>query len=182
MKSEVEIIQSLRRQDRKAQKELFQKQSRKMLAICRRYVKDEFEAENCLMQGFAKVFASISSFKEEGSLEGWIRKIMLRECLQHLRQHHSLSVFRQLDELDSDPVQLPENLDYQVLLNLIHELPAGCRMVFNLYAVDGYRHAEIAEMLGISEGTSRSQLNAARLQLKGMLSKIGVQRMDQLIS
>ena len=183
VKSEEELIQRLRAADRRAQKELFQKHSRKMLAICRRYVKDEFEAENCLMQGFTKVFSSINAFREEGNLEGWIRKITVRECLQHLRKNHPLTVMKELDEdAAASQFQLPENLDYQLLLDLIHQLPAGYRMVFNLYAVDGYRHAEIAGMLGITEGTSRSQLNAARLQLKGMLAKIGIQRIDQFTS
>ena len=182
VKSEEELIQRLRAADRRAQKELFQRQSRKMLAICRRYVKDSFEAENCLMQGFTKVFSSVNGFKEEGSLEGWIRKIMVRECLQHLRKNHALMILANPEQMADQSFQMPENLDYQMLLSLIHELPAGYRMVFNLYAVDGYRHNEIAEMLGISEGTSRSQLNAARQQLKMMLSKLGIQRIDQLIS
>jgi RNA polymerase sigma-70 factor (ECF subfamily) len=182
VKSEEDLLQGLRQQDRKAQKELFQRQSRKMLAICRRYVKDDFEAENCLMQGFAKVFSSVAGFKQEGSVEGWIRKIMVRECLQHLRKNHSMMVFRETEIADDRPFQMPENLDYQLLLDLIHQLPAGYRMVFNLYAVDGYRHAEIAQMLSISEGTSKSQLNAARQQLKLMLSRLGIHSMNQFSS
>lgn len=182
VKSEKDLLQGLRQQDRKAQKELFQRQSRRMLAICRRYVKDGFEAENCLMQGFAKVFSSVAGFKQEGSMEGWIRKIMVRECLQHLRKNHPMMVLADASEVEDQGFHLPDNLDYQLLLDLIHQLPAGYRMVFNLYAVDGYRHAEIAEMLSISEGTSRSQLNAARQQLKSMLSRLGIHSMNQFSS
>lgn len=182
VKSEEELIQCLRLQDRTAQRELFQRQSRKMLAICRRYVKDSFEAENCLMQGFTKVFSSVNGFKEEGSLEGWVRKIMVRECLQHLRKNHGLMILSDPEQLADQSFQMPDNLDYQMLLSLIHELPAGYRMVFNLFAVDGYRHAEIAEMLSISEGTSKSQLNAARQQLKSMLSRLGIHSLNQFSS
>ena len=180
--SEAELIQGLQAQDRGMQKLLFSRQSRKMLALCRRYVKDEFEAENCLMQGFARVFSAVTQFRTEGNLEGWIRKIMVRECLQHLRRNHPMRVITGTEEAEEIAFQLPENLDYALLLDLIHQLPAGYRMVFNLFAVEGYRHAEIAEMLGISEGSSRSQLNGARKQLKTMLSKIGVHRIDHFVS
>lgn len=182
VKSEDELLKALLLQDRKAQKELFQRQSRRMLALCRRYVKDDFEAENCLMQGFSKVFAGISAFRADGSMEGWIRMIMVRECLQHLRKNHSMMVHKVTEEIEDRSFQMPENLDYQLLLDLIHQLPAGYRMVFNLYAVDGYKHAEIAEMLSISEGASKSQLNAARQQLKLMLSRLGIHSMNQFSS
>lgn len=182
MKAEEELIEGLQRQDRKAQKRLFSLYYRKMLAMCRRYVKDEFEAENCLMQGFTLAFSSVLTFRKEGSLEGWLRKIVLRECLQHLRRQHPLFILPVSEEMEEVSCQLPESPDYQLLLNLVHRLPEGYRMVFNLYAVEGYRHSEIASLLGISEGASRSQLNGARKMLRSMLAGIGIERIDQMVS
>lgn len=173
-----QLIAAILRGDRKAQWKLFQEQQRKMLALCRRYLKDDFRAENCMMQGFARVFESISSFRNEGSLEGWMKKIMVRQCLMELRKNRqfrmeALSVYENDFSFD-----LPEQLDYSMLLDLVRKLPDGCRTVFNLFAIEGYSHPEIARMLDISEGTSRSQLSAARFQLKKMLQQAGINHSD----
>ena len=145
-----------------------------MLALCRRYMKDDYEAENCLMQGFARVFESVSEFRMMGSLEGWVRKIMVRVCLMELRKKASFPIEVTLPSVEEPLFQLPENLDYSFLLNLIRGLPEGYRAVFNLYVIEGFSHSEIAGMLEISEGSSRSQLAGARNLLKKKLLKSGI--------
>jgi RNA polymerase sigma factor (sigma-70 family) len=181
VKGEETLLEGLRKKDRKSQQALFQKLNRRMLAMCRRYVRDSFEAENCLMQGFMKVFSSIDGFQEQGSFEAWVRKIMVRECLQHLRKNHPMEVLNLEEVFDETAFSLPENPDYQILLEMVHALPTGYRMVFNLYAIEGYKHHEIALMLGISEGASKSQLNGARARLKEMLRKIGVDSVENMV-
>ena len=174
LKSDEQLLEALLSGDRKAQWQLFSKFQKKMLALCRRYLKDDFEAENCMMQGFAKVFESISGFRKEGSLEGWVRKIMLRNCLMELRRNRQFRMEPISDFEDDFSVGLPMNMDYSLLLELVRKLPDGSRTVFNMFAIEGYSHPEIALMLEISEGTSRSQLAAARSQLKKLLHQAGI--------
>lgn len=168
------LLDALIKQDRKAQWQLFRNLQRKMLALCRRYLKDDFQAENCMMQGFAKVFESASSFRNEGSLEGWVKKIMVRQCLMELRKNRQFRMEDLRVYEDDFSVDLQEPLDYSILLEFVRKLPDGCRAVFNLFALEGYSHPEIARMLEISEGTSRSQLAAARFHLKKMLQQAGI--------
>jgi RNA polymerase sigma-70 factor (ECF subfamily) len=108
VKGEETLLEGLRKKDRKAQQALFQKLNRRMLAMCRRYVRDSFEAENCLMQGFMKVFSSIDGFQEQGNIEAWVRKVMVRECLQHLRRNHPMEVLNVDEELEDTNFSLPE--------------------------------------------------------------------------
>ena len=147
---------------------LYKRFAGKMYGICLRYAGTTGEAEDILQQGFIKVFLNLSKFKE-GSLAGWIRKIIVNEAIDYFRKRRSLLVeFRdQISENHPDEsAEVLENLEAEVLLNLIKQLPEGCRMVFNLYAVEGFSHAEIGNMLNISEGNSRSQFHRARQLLK----------------
>jgi RNA polymerase sigma-70 factor (ECF subfamily) len=129
------------------------------------------EAEDVLVTAFMKVFDKIDQFKSEGSFEGWIRRIVVNESLTHLRRNRSMYLETELEQADREPDydRLSDHLETEDLLNIIQELPAGYRIVFNMYAIDGYSHKEIAEQLGISENTSKSQLSRARVYLQKKL-------------
>jgi RNA polymerase sigma-70 factor (ECF subfamily) len=143
-----------------------------MYSICYRYVKDSMEAEDILVTSFMKVFDKINQFKNEGSFEGWIRRIVVNESLTYLRRNRSMYLETELEQADREPDynMLSDHLEAEDLMNMIKELPTGYRIVFNMYAIDGYSHKEIADQLGISENTSKSQLSRARTYLQKMLA------------
>ena len=163
--SEVQLIEQVIYQNRLAQKEFFEKFSPKMLGTCRQYIRDLHEAEDVMLHAFMKVFQNLGQFKNEGSLEGWIRRIMIRECISFLRQKKE-AMF--MDDISENRLQVltteqDTSEDYQALIDA---LPKGCRYVFILNVIEGYKHQEIAELLHISEGTSKSQLAYAKKLLK----------------
>jgi RNA polymerase sigma factor (sigma-70 family) len=168
---ETELIEGCRRNDRTAQKALYEHMAGKMFAICCRYVKDRMEAEDVLVTSFTKVFDRIEQFKAEGSFEGWVRRIVVNEALTYLRKNKSMYLETDLEAADREPDlgTLDHQLEAEDLLKLVAELPAGYKIVFNLYALDGYSHKEIAGQLGISENTSKSQLSRARTYLQNRL-------------
>lgn len=131
------------------------------------------DAEDILVTAFMKVFDKIHQFKSEGSFEGWIRRIIVNEALTFLRRNRSMYLETELGQADREPDYnaLSDHLEAEDLLNMIQELPTGYRIVFNLYAIDGYSHKEIAEQLGISENTSKSQLSRARTYLQKILTE-----------
>lgn len=141
-----------------------------MLSLCCRYVKNRTEAEDVMVTAFTKVFDKIDQFKGDGSFEGWVRRIVVNECLTFLRRNKNMYLETDLAAADREPDlhHLNNHLEAEDLLKLVAELPAGYQIVFNMYAIDGYSHKEIAEHLGINENTSKSQLSRARghLQLK----------------
>jgi RNA polymerase sigma factor (sigma-70 family) len=144
-----------------------------MLGVCMRYAKNREEAEEILHEGFLRVFTYIKKFKGLGSFEGWIRKIMVNCALSKYRNKIHLNPVIQLDVAGYAVAYEPDilsTLDTKELLSLIQSLPAGYRIVFNLYVFDGYKHREIAEALGISEGTSKSNLSDARSILRKALA------------
>ncbi len=168
MLSEKELIKGCVKADRAAQKALYDRYCRKMMVVCQRYSKSSQEAEDALQEGFIKVFASIKSFREEARLETWITRIMINTALNSQRQKLYL-----LPMVDVTQIELNENEEISLaafnlseLVAMIQSLPDGCRIVFNLFAVEGYSHKEIAEMVGISEGTSKSQYSRAKSLLK----------------
>lgn len=144
-----------------------------MARLCQRYLHDRDDAEDVLMEGFMKVFKSLNKFTytDENSLEVWMRRIIINECLMRLRKSRWLVI------VESYATDIPETIDTAIsaeeILRLISALPQGYRTVFNLYAIDGYSHAEIATLLGISESASRSQLSHARSRLKELLTLHG---------
>ena len=146
----------------------------KMLSLCCRYIKGRMEAEDILVTSFTKVFDRINQFKGEGSFEGWVRKIVVNEALSYLRKNKSMYLETDLEAADREPDldNLNNHLEAEDLLKLVAELPAGYRIVFNMYAIDGYAHKEIADQLGISENTSKSQLSRARSYLQNKLLKL----------
>jgi RNA polymerase sigma factor (sigma-70 family) len=168
---ETELIEGCRRNEHTAQKALYDQMSGKMFALCCRYVKDRMEAEDVLVTSFTKVFEHISQFSGQGSFEGWVRRIVVNESLSYLRRNKSMYLETDLEAADREPDigTVGQHLEAEDLMNLIAELPPGYRMVFNMNAIDGYSHKEIAEHLGISENTSKSQLSRARSFLQARL-------------
>jgi RNA polymerase sigma factor (sigma-70 family) len=170
--SESNLIQGCLKRDRNAQKHLYDLYSSKMYTLSYRYVRDPMDAEDILITAFTKVFDKIGQFKQEGSFEGWIRRIVVNEALTFLRKSRSMYVETDLDQADREPdyASLADHLVEEDLLKMIQELPTGYRVVFNMYALDGYSHKEIAEHLGITENTSKSQLSRARTYLQKLLN------------
>ncbi len=168
---EDELIKGCLRREPSAQKFLYESYSSKMYGLCYRYVKNPMEAEDILVTAFMKVFDKIHQFKSEGSFEGWIRRIVVNEALTFLRRNRSMYLETELEQADREPDYnaLSDHLEAEDLLRMIQELPTGYRIVFNLYAIDGYSHKEIADQLGISENTSKSQLSRARTYLQKLL-------------
>ena len=171
---EHELIRDCKLRKSKAQKAVYDRYAARMLAVCLRYIKDRMEAEHVMVGGMIKTFEKIGQFQEEGSFEGWIRRIMVNESLMYLRKNKNMALESDFDEVIEEPNydELSESVDAEELLKLIEELPVGYRTVFNLYAIEGYKHEEVGEMLGISTGTSKSQLNRARKLLQKRLVKI----------
>ena len=170
---EDELIKGCLRHEPYAQKLLYDTYSSKMYAICYRYLKDSMEAEDVLVTSFTKIFEKIGQFKYEGSFEGWIKRIVVNESLTCLRRNRSMYLETDLDQVDYHPNynNLNDHLETEDLLQLVKQLPSGYRVVFNMYAIDGYSHKEIAESLGISENTSKSQLSRARMYLQKQLKE-----------
>lgn len=170
--NEKQLIKKSVSGDREAQKRLYEKHAPKMLSVCRQYVKDLHFAEDVMMNGFVKVFKHLDSFRFEGSFEGWLRRIMVRESISHLRKQQFVVFDDTIFEKATSPsITTSSELDVAHIQSLIDGLPEGYRAVFVLFAVEGYSHTEIAEMLNISEGTSRSQLFKSRKMLKEKLKK-----------
>lgn len=152
--------------NREAQQQLFEQFSPKMLGVCRQYVKDLHHAEDLLLQGFLKVFKNLHKFKDEGSFEGWIRKIMVNTCISYLRKKNVIDLTDEDFVFNNAATESLENTAVEDIQKLIDLLPEGYKMVFNLYAIEGYKHSEIAAQLGVSESTSKSQLFKARKLLQ----------------
>ncbi|XCF05161.1 RNA polymerase sigma factor [Tamlana crocina] len=172
-KNETQLIKEAVKQNREAQHVLFEMYAPKMLSVCRYYIKDLQHAENVMLDGFFKVFKNLSSFKNEGSFEGWIRKIMVRQSISFLRQQKKIE-FSMEDIPIQDAYADHINVDIEVSMiqELIDGLPEGYKVVFIMYAIEGYKHPEIAKILNISKGTSKSQLFKARKMLQEKIKKI----------
>ena len=157
---ELQLIEGCRKGERKAQRELYDVYSRKMMGVCLRYVNDRETARDLLQDGFVKVFTNIDSYSGNGSFGGWIRKIFVNCALEYLRKSDVLRDATDLDntmELVQPSSSALSDLSAAELMKLVHSLPVGFRTVFNLFAIEGYSHKEIGEMLNITESTSRSQ-------------------------
>jgi RNA polymerase sigma-70 factor (ECF subfamily) len=152
--------------NREAQKQLFEQYSPKMLGVCRQYVKDLHHAEDLMLQGFLKVFTNLHKFKNEGSFEGWIRRIMVNTSISYLRKKNLIDLSDEDFVFNDAATASLENTTVDDIQKLIDKLPEGYKMVFNLFAIEGYKHSEIAIQLGISESTSKSQLFKARKLLQ----------------
>jgi RNA polymerase sigma-70 factor (ECF subfamily) len=168
-----EIIKGCISGKRKSQEQLFNMFADDMFGVCRYYSKDYTEAEDTLHEGFMKVFQKIEQFKSTGSLAGWIRRIMINTALEKFRRQNQLYALGDEvnNEGDINPDNVVSDLAVEDLIKLVGELSPQYRMVFNLYAVEGYSHKEIGEMMGISEGTSKSNLARARYILQEKVKK-----------
>ena len=166
--SEESLISGCRQKHRQAQRDVYNWLAPRMLAICRRYIKDVNEAESVMITGFMKVLDKIEQYSGEGSFEGWVRRIMVNESLLYIRKNKGMYIEVDIEYADAEPNYelASENLEADDLLNLINGLPIGYRTVFNMFAIEGYSHKEIAESLAISENTSKSQLSRARKMLQ----------------
>lgn len=170
-----EIIEACRKGDRSAQKKLYDSIAPKMFAVCIRYMGDRVAAEDILQEGFITLFSKIDSYSGEGAFEGWARKIFVNTALMSLRKTDALKLSDELEtawHLKSDAVNQIQNIGYKELMKLIMGLPDGYRMVFNMFVVEGYSHKEIANALDISEATSRSQLQRARMMLQEKIKNL----------
>jgi RNA polymerase sigma-70 factor (ECF subfamily) len=163
---EKSLIKKASNNNREAQQQLFEQHSPKMLGVCRQYVKDLHHAEDLLLQGFLKVFTNLHNFKYEGSFEGWIRRIMVNTCISHLRKKNVIDLSDEDYVFNDSATESLENTSVEDIQKLIDQLPDGYKMVFNLFAIEGYKHSEIAQKLGVSESTSKSQLFKARKLLQ----------------
>ncbi len=170
--SERQLIKKSVAGDREAQRRLYENHAPKMLGVCRQYVKDVHFAEDVMVNGFVKVFRHLNTFKFEGSFEGWIRRIMIRESISFLRKRQFVVYDDEVYERnETHEVPLSNDMDVEHIQELIDGLPEGYKLVFVLYAIEGYKHYEIAKILKISESTSRSQLFKARKLLQSRLKK-----------
>lgn len=171
-KNEKQLIKKSASGNREAQRRLYEKYAPKMLGVCRRYIKDLQFAEDVMVSGFVKVFKNLDTFRHEGSFEGWIRQIMVRQSISHLRKNQFV-VYDEAVLEKAHPQTAVDSFDWDTehIQSLIDALPDGYRAVFVLYAIEGYKHQEIAEMLDITESTSKSQLFKARRLLKEQLKK-----------
>ncbi|MDY8136489.1 RNA polymerase sigma factor [Aquimarina sp. 2201CG5-10] len=171
-KSEKQLIQKAIKQHRDAQHQLYEQYAPKMLSVCRRYVRDIHFAEEVMLGGFLKVFINLKSFKFQGSFEGWIRRIMVNESISFLRKEKQIFFTEEISSYKEESWNnINTELEVEQIQELIDSLPEGYRMVFVLYAVEGYKHIEIAKMLGISESTSKTQLFKARKMLQQKLNQ-----------
>lgn len=174
MISEAEIIRDCIKGDSSAQELLYNRFASKMLGVCVRYFNTIEEAEDALQEGFIKVFTSLKKYRSEGSFEGWIRRIMVNTALNIYRSNQKHYFHTDIDEIQEQFAgdrMFSDNYSCEQLLKMIHDLPTGYRLVFNLFEIEGYSHKEIAEMLDISVNTSKSQLLKAKNVLKNKLLK-----------
>ncbi|EIM75247.1 ECF subfamily RNA polymerase sigma-24 subunit [Nitritalea halalkaliphila LW7] len=166
------LVKQCLKGDAQAQRYLYEKHAPRFLSICQRYLRQEAAAEDALMEGFTRIFARLADFKGAGSFEGWMRKIIVNAALMQLRKERQLLLevlpedTEAIDPAGALPTPDLSELACADILRLIDSLPVGYRTVFNLYAIEGYSHAEISTLLGISTGTSKSQLNRARTWLQ----------------
>lgn len=168
-----QLVKKCLEKDPLAQKQLFDIYAKKMMGVCIRYSQDQEEAQDVLQMGFIKVFEKLHMYSSEGSLEGWIRKVIVNTALDNIRKNKKFNDNVELDKVDFHLQTYSESgldsLSAADLLNIIQKMPTGFRTVFNLYAIEGYSHKEIAEQLGISVSTSKSQYSRAKVHLQKII-------------
>lgn len=171
--NESKLIAKAVKHNRQAQHILYELHAPKMLSVCRYYIKDVHQAEEVMLNGFFKVFKYLKSFKAEGSFEGWIRRIMVREAISYLRGKKKLEFITEaVDYKQNVTDSINSSMAVAEIQQLIDTLPDGYKMIFVMYAIEGYKHHEIAKMLDISEGTSKSQLFKARQMLQQKIKSL----------
>jgi RNA polymerase sigma-70 factor (ECF subfamily) len=168
------LLDSCKRGDREAQKVLYDRLASRMFPVCIRYVGDRMLAEDVLQDGFITLFTKLKDYKGDGSFEGWARRIFVTTALMSLRKKDVLKMSDELDAVKGMKTEMAsqiQNIGYKELMDLVMSLPPGFRTVFNMYAIEGYSHKEIAETLGITETTSRTQFSRARVWLQNKIQE-----------
>jgi RNA polymerase sigma factor (sigma-70 family) len=169
--SDAELIEGCKQNNRKSQERLYKKYAGLMLGVCLRYVKNRAEAEDVMMEGFMKVYRLISNYSPTGSFEGWMKRIMAYTAIEHFRKLSKMP-FDEFDAQDNGVDDyVVDSISARDILKLMDAMPEGYRMVLNLHAIEGYTHKEISDVMGISEGTSKSQLNRSKVYLKKLIEK-----------
>jgi RNA polymerase sigma-70 factor (ECF subfamily) len=170
--NEKQFIKALKKMDRNAQKELYELYSSRYFALCRRYLIQYDEAQDALVKAFYKIMTSMDKYHGTGSFEGWMRRIVVNECLMSLRknQHFHLNL-ETAHQQAVDEVNIIDDLAYRELIACMEKLPQGYRTIFNMYVIEGYKHREIGEILGISINTSKSQLILAKKRMAEIIKK-----------
>jgi len=178
--TESDLIHGCLNGERRMQEELYRRFAPKMYAVCLRYAGNSEEAQDILQEGFIKIFKKLSSFRGEGSFEGWIRRIFVNTSIEHFRRKNYLQPVTEREEntIEGKYLSVLDSLAEKDIMSLIQELSPGYRTVFNLYVIEGYTHKEIGDMLGISEGTSKSQLSRAKVILQDLVRKFIDQKND----
>jgi RNA polymerase sigma factor (sigma-70 family) len=169
MYTDKELIERCLAKDPKAQEYLYKRFSRRMYGVCLRFARNTLEADDILQEGFIKVFSYLKDFRHEGALEGWIRRTIVNTAINYYNSRvadWSETSIEKAETYSSSAEQILATISVNEMLKLIQDLPEGYRLVFNLYVIEGYSHQEIAEMLNISENTSKSQLSRARASLQ----------------
>jgi RNA polymerase sigma factor (sigma-70 family) len=171
--SESDLISGCIEGNRRMQEELYRRFSPRMYAVCLRYASNSEEAEDILQEGFIKIFKKLDSYRGDGSFEGWIRRIFVNTAIEHFRRRRYLQPVTEKEEntVEGKYLSVLDSLAEKDIMELIRQLSPGYRTVFNMYVVEGYTHKEIGDMLGISEGTSKSQLSRAKVILQDMVKK-----------
>lgn len=166
---EQKLLIECQQNDRNAQRRVYEKMAGRLYSVCKRYLKDDEDIEEVLADTFYKIFTRLNQLNNHEIFEVWAKKIAVNECLQKLRSTKSLHISLDENLIEYSDSKI-ENLSFEKdILKLLNFLPEGCRAIFNLFAIEGYPHKEIAAMLSISEGTSKSQLNFARKKLQELL-------------
>ena len=169
---EKELIELAVENNRHAQQKIYSKFAPKMLSVCRQYIKDVHQAEDIMITAFMKVFTNMKNFENKGSFEGWIRRIMVNECISFIRVDKKVKFIEDENYTEGSFNNIESQFSVEDIQFLIDNLPEGYKMIFNLYAIEGFKHHEIATLLGISEGTSKSQLSNARKVLQDNIKKL----------
>ena len=175
-KNEQQLISEAIANNRQAQQQLYSKYASKMLSVCQQYIKDVHHAEDVMITGFMKMFTNLKKFEHKGSFEGWMKRIMIHECIDYLRVKKNSFNHAAIDDViyseEEDNYEMEGDFSIDDIQLLIDNLPEGYKMVFNLYIIEGYKHNEIAELLNISEGTSKSQLSHAKRLLQTQITEL----------
>ncbi|REH00398.1 RNA polymerase sigma factor [Flavobacterium aquicola] len=169
---ENEIIALAVKNNRQAQQLIYSKYSPKMLSVCRQYIKDLQLAEDVMITAFMKVFVNLGKFEHKGSFEGWIRRTMINECISFIRVQKKVHFIEDSVGFEEADNETDIQFSTEDIQSLIDSLPEGYRIVFNLFVIEGYKHKEIADILGINEGTSKSQFAHARKMLQEQINKL----------
>lgn len=173
------LIAACKKMHRDAQRRMYEHMAPKLYHTCKRYLKSEEAIEEAIADAFYNIFTKLDQLKESKAFEAWARKIAVNQCLLSLKRNVNFNIYIEDMSYAAEPsVSQTATLEEEDLLNLLTYLPEGCRTVFNLYAIEGYSHKEIATMLNISEGTSKSQLNVSRTKLKELVNNVYYQNVN----